>query len=178
MALLELRNTPITGIEESPAQLLMNRRLRSSLPMTGAMLEPDVPQNVRTKLCQRQKQQKGTYDKSAKTLCDLKPGDVVRYKKGRLWKPAEVIGKNPNPRSYDIRTETGTILRRNRRHLRKTREDPPVTAPILDDFSDDDLGSPATNELPVVQEPVQHTERRTRSGRIVRLPLRFRDDNY
>ena len=108
----------------------------------------------------------------------MKPGDVVRYKKGRLWKPAEVIGKNPNPRSYDIRTETGTILRRNRRHLRKTREVPPVTAPILDDFSDDDLGSPATNEPPVVQKPVQHTERRTRSGHIVRLPLRFRDDNY
>ena len=97
----------------------MNRRIRSSFPMTGTMLEPDVPQDVRTKLCQRQKQQKGTYDKSARTIRDFKPGDVVRYQKGCLWKPAVVIGKNCNPQSYHIRTETVTILRRNRRHLRK-----------------------------------------------------------
>ena len=97
MALLELCSTPITGIEESLAQLLMNRRLRSSLPMTGTVLEPDVPQDVRTKLCQWQKQQKATYDKSTRIQCDLKSGDVVRYKKGHLWKPAVVIGKNPYP---------------------------------------------------------------------------------
>ena len=37
MALLEFRNTPITGLDQSPAQLLMSRHLRSSLPMIVTM---------------------------------------------------------------------------------------------------------------------------------------------
>ena len=42
LALLEFRNTPISGLQESPAQLLMNQRLRSTLPMTPSMLQPHV----------------------------------------------------------------------------------------------------------------------------------------
>ena len=38
LALLEFRNTPIIGLNESPARLLMGQRLRSSLPMTDSML--------------------------------------------------------------------------------------------------------------------------------------------
>ena len=77
MALLEFRNTPISGMEGSPAQLLMSRRLRSSLPMTSIMSEPDIPDGVKTKLYCRQQKQKTTYDQTAKPLSDLKPGDVV-----------------------------------------------------------------------------------------------------
>ena len=36
LALLEFRNTPISGLQESPAQLLMSRRLRSTLPTATA----------------------------------------------------------------------------------------------------------------------------------------------
>ena len=42
LALLEFRNTPITGLNESPAQLLMSRCLHSSLPIT------EVVYNFRT----------------------------------------------------------------------------------------------------------------------------------
>ena len=34
LALLEYRNTPISGMDLSPSQLLMSRRLHSNLPMT------------------------------------------------------------------------------------------------------------------------------------------------
>ncbi len=40
MALLEYRDTPITGMQEWPAQLLMNRMLKSKLPTTTALLQP------------------------------------------------------------------------------------------------------------------------------------------
>ncbi len=40
IALLEYRNTPITGMQESPAQLLMSRMLKSKLPTTTALLQP------------------------------------------------------------------------------------------------------------------------------------------
>ena len=50
IALLEYRNTPITGLQESPAQLLMSRMLKSKLPTTTALLRPKVQEKVREKL--------------------------------------------------------------------------------------------------------------------------------
>ena len=181
MALLEFRNAPITGIDKSPAQLLMSRRLRASLPMTGKMLEPEVSGNTRVKLDHLQQKQKRSYDKAAP---ELKPGDVIRYQKGRLWKPAVVIGKHSTPRSYNIKTGNGNTLRRNRRHLRKTIEVPPPPAPDLDDFlCEDDHPPAAADGHSVDQPPVapqlqmgKFIETRTRSGRIVRPPLRFCDN--
>ena len=181
MVLLEFRNTQITGMDKSPSELIMSRRLRSNLPMTGKMLKPAVPENIRTKLNHRQQRQKSIYDRTAKLLPKLKTGDAVRYQKGHVWKPAVVVGKHSSPRSYKIMTDTGTTLRRNRRHLRRTREAPPPALLDFDDFLCDDdtppLGSESpANDSPVVPQVTGPTESRTRSGRIVRPPLRFRDD--
>ena len=118
MGLLELRNTPITGLDESPAQLLMSRHLRSQLPRVPAMLKPRIAEGVREKLKQRQQVQKSQYDKGTKPLSELKPGDTVRYQVNKSWKPAIVVSKHDSPRSYNIRTQQGTILRRNRYHLK------------------------------------------------------------
>ena len=90
------------------------------------------------------------YDKGARPLSDLKPGDVVRYQKGQGWKPAVVTGKHSNPRSYTIRTDTSNTLRRHRCQLRKTYEPPPAAASVLDDFLDDDP-APLVNDEPAVQ---------------------------
>ena len=79
IVLLEFHNTPTTGIDKSPSELLMSRRLRSSLPMTGKMLKPAVLKNISTKLNHRQQRQKSIYDRTAKLLPKLKPGDTVRY---------------------------------------------------------------------------------------------------
>ena len=58
IALLEYRNTPITGMQKSPAQLLMSRMLKSKLPTTMAFLRPKVQEKVREKLDQRTAKQK------------------------------------------------------------------------------------------------------------------------
>ena len=42
MALLILRSTPLEN-GFSPAELLMNRKVRTTLPMTGAQLLPSIP---------------------------------------------------------------------------------------------------------------------------------------
>ena len=57
-ALLEYRKTPITGMQESPAQLLMSRMLKSKLPTTMALLRPRVQEKVSEKLEQRTAKQK------------------------------------------------------------------------------------------------------------------------
>ena len=48
LALLELRNTPITGLPYSPVQLLMNRRFCGCLPFTDNALQPRVLTEAKT----------------------------------------------------------------------------------------------------------------------------------
>ena len=54
LALLEFRNSPITGISESPAQLLMGRRLQSTLPMIHSALKPHCTKGVKKRLDHQQ----------------------------------------------------------------------------------------------------------------------------
>ena len=180
MALLEFRNTPVTGLQESPAQLLMSRRLRSSLPMTAMMLKPQIGTGAKAALECRQARQKHYYDKTAKSLPELKSNDVVRYPGNKSWEPAVVVGKHASPRSYDIRTAQGTQLRRNRRHLKKTVElPPPAPTTFIDDdveTTDTDCPPPVTNPQQVVDQQDGTNERRSRSGRIIRRPVRYCDD--
>ena len=110
-------------------------------------------------------------------MSSLQPNDVVRYQTGRMWKPAVIINKHSSPRSYNIRTPQGTILRRNRHHLKQTKE---AFTPCddTDDYFDDDLSgdlyldSQPLNEAPQSEEPLQLGERRSRYGRVIRPPLR------
>ena len=46
IALLECRNTPVSGLRESPAQLLMSRMLKSKLPSTVSLLKPQLVHNA------------------------------------------------------------------------------------------------------------------------------------
>ena len=128
IALLEYRNTPITGLQYAPAQLAMSRLLRSRIPATHKALKPKIVENAHEQLIDRQERYKQQYDKHAHSLPSLKSGDVVRVRRNRRWEPAVVEAKHQAPRSYIIRGETG-ILRRNRRHLMKTSEQPPITVP-------------------------------------------------
>ena len=181
LALLEFRNSPISGLQESPAQLLMSRRLRSTLPMTVSMLQPHISANVKKKLKHKQTTQKKHYDKTAKNLPILQPDDVVRYQGKQSWEPAVVLSHHPAPRSYNIKTADGTLLRRNRRHLKKTNEDPPDVSTNLDDsFIIEDSAPAVNNQMPPMEPPPARvppsTEKCTRSGRTVRPPARFRDD--
>ena len=42
LALLNYRNTPTEGLSTSPAQRLVNRRTRTTLPTTTLLLKPEV----------------------------------------------------------------------------------------------------------------------------------------
>ena len=53
----------------------------------------------------------------------LKPGDRVRARIQGSWTPAMVIDRSDNPRSYIIRMNNGTEMRRNNHDLRLSREE-------------------------------------------------------
>ena len=71
LALLELRNTPIIGLMFSPSQLLMSRRMRTKLPMTEDLLQPEIAKGAYDELIDRQKKQKVFHDRTAKVRPDL-----------------------------------------------------------------------------------------------------------
>ena len=114
-ALLSYRNTPLDGVNLSPAQMLMGRRLRTFIPVTEEMLKPQLydPEEVLPKLKERQRKQKAHHDRTARELPPLKEGEVVRLKEGRKWKPARVTHILPSPRSYQVETEKGVYRSRS-----------------------------------------------------------------
>ena len=113
LALLEFRNTPITGLNSSPAQLLMGRRLRSRLPMIPTCLDPTIVTSDRDSLLKQQQRSTAYYNRQAKPLKPLKPNELIRVKHGNIWKPGVVLRAHKTPRSYIIKTDDGTVLRRN-----------------------------------------------------------------
>ena len=74
---------------------------------------------------QRQEIQRINHNKRAtRPLAPLVAGQDIRVRdfQTNTWQPAKVITTDVHPRSYNVLTPTGNVLRRNRRHLRKTSE--------------------------------------------------------
>lgn len=126
LALLEYRNTPTQGMDTSPVMRLMSRRTRTQLPTMPKLLKPTVDENVYQKIMANKDKQAANYNKGAKDLPELQKGDIVRFiPPGSTTKEAVKarVGKQVGIRSYEVITEDGAQYRRNRKHLRKTKED-------------------------------------------------------
>lgn len=185
LALLHLRNTPITGLKYSPAQLLMGRVLRSDLPVSKKRLLPVTPENVQECLVQRQLQQKATYDKAASPLAPFEVGGRVCMKTNKGWQPATVQRVRDEPRSYDIVTPDGAQYRRNRRHLRPDRvalhtdtDHTTGSASDADQESEQEHNEDVSVSLQdpgPVPNPEPSTAHTSRSGRSLRLPSKLKD---
>lgn len=179
IALLQYRCAPLAGSQFSPAQLMMNRTLRTKLPASPQLFQPIVV-DARDQLVARQQQQKDVYDRSSKPLPPLQKGDVVRLRHNGESQRAIVRDHTDTPRSFVVETEDGSTLRRNRRHLRSTAEDSPTIAPHPLDESDtqpvaQQSSTPA--QLPAAsssgQPPPSSIIRR--STRTHKPPVRFND---
>ncbi|XP_070377310.1 uncharacterized protein [Dermacentor albipictus] len=106
----------------SPAELLMGRRLRTTIPDVQGNPSHEVIWRLQT-------------DHSRGSAAHLSPGDTVRIKKGAWDTKAKVLKPAGYPRSYTVVTENGTVLRRNRQHLLLTRE--PFRRSVQEDDDDD-----------------------------------------
>ena len=61
--------------------------------------------------------QKRYYDIGSRSLPPLQKGEKARVRIQGKWEHVVVIKNAKAPRSYIVRTESGKILRRNKRHL-------------------------------------------------------------
>ena len=201
IALLQYRTSPISGLSYSPAQLLFGRALRTKLPAVAANLEPSWI-SPRPELVLRQQHQKELYDQHARELPELQPGDIVRVRHNEQWVPGVVQSKHSAPRSYVVGTSAGSVLRRNRRDLLKTREDTVTPSPYVEDdvsgssraipaaaasasstsssaaqssTSTTSVTSPTTTASSAPRVTTGSAPHLTGSGRTVKPPVRFND---
>jgi transposase InsO family protein len=121
LALLTYRGTPIPSLGFSPAQMMMNRQVRTTLPCVPGNLIPKTPEAEALKDNDRQAKamQKHFYDRSVKPLSELQPGQKVLMKDDdeKIWQREGQVVSQCAPRSYMVQTSGGATLRRNRRHL-------------------------------------------------------------
>ncbi|UYV80018.1 K02A2.6-like [Cordylochernes scorpioides] len=169
LGLLEYRSTPLEN-GYSPAELLMGRKLRTTLPIAPENLNPKLvdSQTLKRKEGRRRKDMKSRYDRrcGATDMEELSEGDTVWITDMRTW--GIVKQKASTPRSYMVDTPVGT-LRRNRFHLRKGYTVQYPADPSTPTFSGEELVENEKN--PVVNYPFNDSEdgqTRTRSGRIVK----------
>ncbi|UYV71234.1 K02A2.6-like, partial [Cordylochernes scorpioides] len=169
LGLLEYRSTPLE-YGYSPAELLMGRKLRTTLPIAPENLNPKLvdSQALKRKEGRRRKDMKSRYDRrcGATDMEDLSEGDTVWITDMRTW--GIVKQKASTPRSYMVDTPVGT-LRRNRFHLRKGVTVQYPADPSTPTFSGEELVE--NEKTPVVDYPSNDSEDgqiRTRSGRIVK----------
>ena len=158
MALLDYRNTPQQGQEQSPAQRLLSRRTSGILPMMPSLLQPTVVYSgtVKTEIQGRRARAKHYYDRNLGGVHGaIQPGQWVYAKlnpqhKHSAW-PHGIVEKVSSPKSYTVVTPHGKI-RRNRVQIRLAAAPPADAKTYMSRYtgsqtrhsdSSDDIASPA-----------------------------------
>lgn len=117
LALLAYRATPLQS-GYSPAQLLMGRRLRTTVPTLPSQLDPVLPDGKAFASGDREKRRSDTenYNRChrGKFLSALSPGERVWVTDRKT--PGTVLQKHATPGSYLVDLPQG-VVRRNRHHL-------------------------------------------------------------
>ena len=120
MSLLSYRSTPLPWCGLSPAELLMGRRIRSNLPMTGESLAPQWPflRTFRSLNGGIKQKQKVNYDIRHRTqeLPEIPNDTSVWVTTDHNRTEGRIAGPANAPRSYMVNTPSGQV-RRNRAHL-------------------------------------------------------------
>ena len=168
LALLNFRTSPAFNGGPSPAFKLYQRNPRTLLPSVAQATDPHKSSVLTSSYPTKY------YNSRSKDLPPLHQNDTVRIHTGRSWstkaKVVDCDNKN-GPRSYIVETENGSVLRRNRRDLLRTKE----TFDPSHDYDQLDIPEPVRdNDKP---QPVENTSGhelyKTRYGRTVNRPHRF-----
>ncbi|EFA13186.1 hypothetical protein TcasGA2_TC006861 [Tribolium castaneum] len=174
--LLAYRNTEVKDIKFSPAEALLNRKLRENLPTLADNLFPKIQENVKETKERSHRNIKSYYDRSAKDLPTLNKDQAVLVRKNKHWIPGKVVQRHSKPRSYIVETE-GNILRRNRKDLRSSQFNPVPYNPYHFDIPVRETPAPPNEHNPptVPNNNNPDVTNRLRPRRNIRIPSKFKD---
>ena len=110
----------------SPNQVMMRRNVRTRLPMLRSGFRTISDDEVEKALEEKMmafKKQEARFNRDAKDLPELQVGQLVRIYnfKTKQWDTKAVIINKSRNRRYQVRTETSSILWRNRRFVKELR---------------------------------------------------------
>ena len=129
LTLLISRNTPVSGLPYSPAQLLVNWRLQDRLPMTERLLQPHIPADAHQLLVQHHQVVKIFYDWNSKELPPLWVKTSASSKKGSGSQQSSLLD-TILPTHRHVMTQDGHLHCHNRKHLQKTCEPHLLVTPL------------------------------------------------
>jgi transposase InsO family protein len=188
LALLAYRSAPMES-GHSPAELLMGRKLNCGLP-SYVVRKYEYKSKDNEELLRRKVDQ---YNGHAKDLPPLQENDRVRVQDAntKRWSNTARVVKQVAPRSYEVETDSGGLLRRNRRALIKSNEtrfnntsdqlldlegsmdltEPENTTPVSGHAEDSIVGTPKSPGSPKSSESTGSPEvvtKSSRSGRTIK----------
>ena len=196
-ALLDQHNTPTVDMTTSPAQRFLHRRLKSAIPMKATLLTPAIAETVLKEKAKKTAKSQLYYNRTAKDLSVLKPGDTVTIKpegltKGQQWRKGLIVQKHPF-RSYDIEVD-GKLLRRNCVHLkpagkpphlekRQSTQNPKADVKVRASETKTSRSNSVPSSMKLKSQPTKPVKfakkmepvvaHRTRSGHLVKVPARY-----
>ena len=107
---------------------MFGRRTRTQLPSAEELLRPQIAavETIKKQTLRQKEKQFFFYNQHVKELSPLKNGQVARVApqptdKQNKWSKGKVEDQ-VDIRSYRVRTEDGRVFRRNRRHLKCSKE--------------------------------------------------------
>lgn len=106
----------------------------------------------------------------------IEQGSIVRVEALQGWKPAVVTEQRLEPRSYNIVTNSGQTYRRNRRHLCTSKDKDPIgVGEEAEGHDAEEMVQKDNMQDQTVMAENNEQGNRTRSGRLVKRPVRFSD---
>ncbi|CAH1107463.1 unnamed protein product [Psylliodes chrysocephalus] len=181
-SLLQYRNTPLKNLNYSPSQLLNSRCCKTKLPIPTSSLVPAVCTNVSEKIEHKLNTYTKYYNKQAKDLKPLEPGQnvIIHNDSKKTWDQGQIIDHHVYPRSYLVRDGCGNTLRRNRVDLKPSVNTFQESAnleehisPISDKGTDQENYPQNIVNLTSSPEPCTPSQQlivTTRTGRIIKRP--------
>ena len=119
-ALLQYRNTPNKRDGFSPAQKLFGHPIQDRMPMHKKSFNQGTNEKAERKANDHDYKAKAYYNRSAKELPGLKPGEHIALynQSSSKWDTHGTILQRISKHRYTIKLESGSILQRNRKYLR------------------------------------------------------------
>lgn len=122
--LSEYRATKIPSLGLSPSEILLGRLIRTKIPVENSKLKPITAKarsDVKYKLKKNQTKSKEYYDQRSRPEENFKPNQKVLLFENGIWVPGIIVKKLKFPRSYLVKFQSGKVLRRNSKQIKKTK---------------------------------------------------------